>query len=234
MEYSKLSNQLVLLEQEKAIAQNMLNSLLDRPQGSEVNNLEEKSNKELGLGEEDILKLTKENRPELRGFREMLRKSEIDYALSKQEYLPDIMVKYKRQLNGSSNAWAGAVGVTVPLWFFEKQDSFVKEAKANVGVAEAEYKATENMVLSESRSAYAKFESAKKLVKIYETGVLPQSQAAFETARSGYAADKIGFLDLLDSLRTLRDFQMEYFESLANLEIALADLERTVGVNINA
>ena len=71
-------------------------------------------------------------------------------------------------------------------------------------------------------------------MKIYETGVLPQAQAAFETARAGYAADKIEFLNLLDSLRTLREFQMEYFESLAHLEIALADLERTVGVNINA
>ncbi len=232
VEYSKLSSQLVLLEQEKEISKNMLNSLLNRPQGSEVSNLEEKSNKGLGLDEGDILKLTKENRPELKSFREMLRKSEIDYALSKQEYLPDFMVKYKRQLNGPSGAWAGAVGMTVPLWFFEKQDSFVKEAKANVGVAEAEYKATENMVLFESRSAYAKFEAAKSLVKIYETGVLPQAQAAFETARTGYAADKIEFLGLLDSLRTLRDFQMEYFESLANLEIALADLERIVGVNI--
>ncbi|MDO8662953.1 MAG: TolC family protein [Candidatus Omnitrophota bacterium] len=232
VEYSKLSNQLVLLEQEKAIAQNMLNSLLNRPQGSEAANLEEKSNKQLGVEEEDILKLTKENRPELKSFREMLRKSEIDYALSKQEYLPDIMLKYKRQINGPSGAWAGSIGATVPLWFFEKQDSFVKEAKANVGVAEAEYKATENMVLAESRSAYVKFEAAKSLVKIYETGVLPQAQAAFETARSGYTADKISFLDLLDSLRTLRDFQMEYFESLANLEITLADLERTVGVDI--
>lgn len=234
VEYSKLSNQLVLLEQEKAIAQNMFNSLLNRPPGSEVNNLEEKSSKGLGFAEDEILKLTKENRPELKGFREMLRKTEIDYALSKQEYLPDLMFKYKRQLNGPSGAWATAVGLTMPFWFFEKQDSFVKEAKANVGVAEAEYRATENMVLFESRSAYAKFEAAKKLVQIYETGVLPQAQAAFETAQAGYQADKISFLDLLDTLRALRDFQMEYFESMANLEIALADLERTVGVNINA
>ncbi len=108
----------------------------------------------------------------------------------------------------------------------------VKEAKANVEVVKADYQATQNMVLFESRSAYAKFEAAKNLVKIYETGVLPQAQAALETARLGYEADKIDFLDLLDSQRTLREFQMEYFESLANLEIALADLERSVGADL--
>jgi outer membrane protein TolC len=86
--------------------------------------------------------------------------------------------------------------------------------------------------LFEAQASFARFEAAKNLVKIYETGVLPQAQAALETARLGYEADKVDFLDLLDSQRTLREFQMEYFESLANLEIALADLERSVGVGI--
>ena len=54
-----------------------------------------------------------------------------------------------------------------------------------------------------------------------------------EIARLGYQSDKIDFLELLDSLRSLRDFQMEYLESLANLEITLADLERSVGTDLN-
>jgi len=83
------------------------------------------------------------------------------------------------------------------------------------------------------RSSFARFDAAKKLIKIYETGVLPQAQAAVETARRGYETDLLSFLDLLDSVRSLREFQMEYFESLANLEIYLADLERTVGVDLS-
>ncbi|MHB8155128.1 MAG: TolC family protein, partial [Candidatus Omnitrophota bacterium] len=181
-----------------------------------------------------ILKLAKESRPELRSFKNIVRKTEIDYSLAKQEYLPDFMIKYKREeRNGSLGSWAAMLGVTVPLWFWEKQDSFVKEARANVGVVKAEYQAQENMVLFEVRSSFARFDAAKKLVKIYETGVLPQVQAASETARRGYETDTLSFLDLLDSVRTLREFQMEYFESLANLEIALADLERSVGVDIS-
>ena len=62
---------------------------------------------------------------------------------------------------------------------------------------------------------------------------MPQAQAALETARRGYETDSLSFLDLLDSERTLREFQMDYFESLANLEIALADLERAVGVDLS-
>jgi len=233
VEYSKLSNQLVLLEQEENISQAKLNSLLNRGLDTAIEGIEEKNHKDLALGEEKILKLTKENRPELKSFQEMVRKSEIEYTLAKQEYLPDFMVKYKREeKDGKAGSWAGMVGVTFPLWFFDKQNSFVKEAKANVEVAKAEYQATENMVIFESKSAFARFQAAKNLVKIYETGVLPQAQAALETARLTYQADKIGLLEVLDSQRTLRDFQIEYFESLANLEIALADLEWAVGVDL--
>lgn len=232
VEYSKLSNQLVLLEQEKKISQDMLNSLLSRSQDTGIGNAEERNSKGLELNEQDILMLAKENRPELKSFKEMVRKTEIDYVLAKQEYLPDVMIKYKKEASGGAGSWAGMVGVSFPLWFWEKQNSFVKEAQANLGVVKAEYQAQENMVLFESRSAFAKFEAAKKLVVMYETGILPQAQAALETARRGYAADTVGFLDVLDSLRTMREFQMEYFESLANLEIALADLERSVGTDI--
>lgn len=233
VEYSKLSNQLVLLEQEKKIAESMLNSLLNRSQDAMIDNVEETNNKVLELDEQIILKSAKESRPELKSFQEMVRKTEIDYSLAKQEYLPDFMLKYKRESNGKPGSWAGMIGVSVPLWFWEKQDSFVKEAQANVGVVKAEYQAQENMVLFEVRSSYARFDAAKKLVKIYETGVLPQVQVALETARRGYETDTLSFLDLLDSQRSLLEFQMEYFESLANLEIALADLERAVGTDLS-
>lgn len=233
VEYSKLSNQLVLLEQEEKISQSRLNYFLSRSPDALISAPEETSRKTIELTEETILKLTKENRPELKSFREMVRKAEMDYSLSKQEYLPDFMVKYKREeRNGGMGSWAGMLGMTIPIWFWDKQDSFVKEAKANVGVANADYRAEENAILFEARAAFVKFESAKKLVEIYETGVLPQAFAAVQTAQRGYETDKISFLDLLDSLRTLKDFQMEYFEAKANMEIALADLERSVGIDL--
>jgi len=234
VEYSKLSNQLILLEQEKDIFQSMLNSLLNHPQDTTFGELEEKNSKSLKFEQDKILHLAKEARPELLSFKEMLRKSEIDFALAKQEYLPDFMIKYKReQKDGKAGSWAGMIGMTVPLWFWDKQDSFVKEAKAQLEQVKAEYQAAENMILFEVRASYLKFESTKKLIEIYETGVLPQAQAAFDTARLGYQSEKTEFLDLLDSLRTLREFQMEYFESLADLEISLADLERSVGTDLS-
>ena len=233
VEYAKLANQLVLLKQEKAIAQSLLNSLLNRKEDAEVETSGGQNNKELMLNKEEVLRWARENRPELKSFREMFGKAGTDFILAKQEYFPDFTVKYTREeRDGGAGSWTGMVGVSVPLWF-GKKNSYIKEAAANLEVAREEYKATENQVLFDTRSAFAKFDAAKNLVKIYETGVLPQAQAALETARLGYQSDKVSFLDLLDAQRTLREFEVEYFESLANLEMALANLERSTGTNLS-
>jgi len=233
VEYSKLSNQMILLEQEKEISQARLNSILNRPAEEPVIVPEETSTITAELTEDKILKLTKESRPELKSFKEMVRKSEINYSLAKQTYLPDFMVKYRRaEVNGGMGTWDGTLGMTIPIWFWQKQDSFVKEAKADLGVAHADYRAEENVILFEAKAALVKFKAAKKLVDVYETGILPQASASLQTAQRGYETDKISFLDLLDSLRSLKDFQIEYFEAQANMDIALADLERSVGANL--
>lgn len=232
VEHAKLSNQLILLEQEQGISHSLLNALLDLP-GDTVLELREEGGGVSGdLNEREILKKTKEVRPELRSLRDWQKKAEVDYKLSKQEYGPDFMVQYRREEREgqvAAGAWSGMIGVTIPLWFFDKQTSQVKEAQAQWEVAKAEYRAGENMILFEVSSALAKVEAAQRLVKIYETGVLPQAEAALETAIAGYAADKIDFLDLLDASRSVRELQMEYFETLADREIAWADLARTAG-----
>ena len=232
-EYSKLDNELVLLEQKKKISQAMLKSLLNRPQDSELAEppvqFEENS---LIVDKTRLLSLMKNNRPELKAFREMVGKAEVDYTLAKQEYLPDFMVRYRREeKDGSLGEWAGMVGVTIPLWFWDKQDSVVKEAKAQLEEMKLEYQALENMISYELEAALAGVEAQKRLTKLYETSFLPQAEASFRSASIGFEAGKNDFLDFLDSERMLLEFKLDYARALVDLEIAYADLERAVGID---
>ncbi len=232
VDYSKLSNQLVLYEKEASVAKSFLLSLLGRDDGSLIDIGDADPVKDLELKEEDIVALAKKNRPELKSVREMLGKAEVESSLSKQELLPDITVKYKREEKEGAfrnGEWAGMIGINVPLWFWGKQLPAIREARANLMAAKADYKESENTAVFEAKSTFAKYEAARKLVSVYETGVLPQATSAVTTARRAYESGGLSFLELLDSLRTLRDLQMEYFDSVAELQIALADLERFVG-----
>ena len=233
-EYSKLDNQVILLEQRKAIAQAMLKSLLNRPQGDGIPDPPAQLNeKGFAIDKTELVKLMKDNRPELKSFRQMVKKSAVDYSLAKQEYLPDFMVKYTReQKDGSAGNWAGMLGVTVPIWFWEKQSSFVKEAKAQLEEMESEYQGMENMVGYEVEAALAKVEAQRRLAELYETSFLPQAEAAFKASTIGFEAGKNDFLNLLDSERMLLEFKLDYAQVIVDLEIAYADLERAVGIDL--
>jgi cobalt-zinc-cadmium efflux system outer membrane protein len=235
VEYSKISNMAVLYQQEANIAQSLLLSLLGREDNLPIIILSTESIKDLSLSQEDVSALAKNDRAELKSMRELVDKAEIESSLSKQDFLPDVTLKYKRsEQNGSfqDGEWSGMVGINIPLWFWGKQLSAVKEAKANLQAAKADYQSAENLVVFEARSSFAKYEAARKLVEIYETGVLPQATSAVTTARRAYESGSVSFLELLDSLRMQRDLQIEYFESVANLQVSLADLERSVGSSL--
>jgi outer membrane protein TolC len=232
VEYSKLSNTVILYEKEARIAESLLISLLGREDNASIDIPDADPIKDLGLKEGDIVALAKKDRPELKSVRAMLGKAEIESSLSKQELLPDMTLKYKREEKDGSyrdGEWAGMIGINVPLWFWGKQLPEIREARANLEAARADYASAENAAVFEAKSAFAKFEAARRLVEIYETGVLPQATSAVTTAQRAYESGTLSFLELLDSLRMLRDLQMEYFESMAEWQVALADLEQAVG-----
>lgn len=231
VEYSKYSNQLVSLEQEKLIANANIIYVLGRKDDTEIAVAAETVDMTIEINEEEILKQARENRAELKAMKEMLKKAEIEHEMKKQEYFPDIMAKYKRDFSGTGD-WSVMLGLNLPVWFWDKQNPSVEETKLNIESVKYDYSAMENMVVLEVKSAYAKYKAVKKLTQIYKTGVLPQAQASLETARLGYEADKIDFLELLDIVRTYREFEIEYYESLANMQIAFAELEYSVGKSL--
>ncbi|MCB9756996.1 MAG: TolC family protein [Candidatus Omnitrophica bacterium] len=235
VEYSKLSNMVILYEQEAKIAENLLKAVLGRSDSVPLDIIDADPAEDLLLSEEDAVALAKKHRPELRAVRAILAKAEVESSLSKQELLPDVTLKYKREEKDGSyrdGEGSGMIGINVPIWFWGKQLPVIREARANLEAAKADYAQAENVTVSEVRSSYAKYSSARSLIAIYETGVLPQATSAVMTARRAYEAGQLSFLELLDAVRMLRDLQMEYFESVAEAQIALADLLQCCGIEL--
>ena len=62
------------------------------------------------LRRRDIIERIRQDRPELKSFRDMLDKAKTEYSLSKQELLPDISfsisMKNKMVILARANGWA--------------------------------------------------------------------------------------------------------------------------------
>ncbi|MDP1852868.1 MAG: TolC family protein [Candidatus Omnitrophota bacterium] len=236
VELARVDNELIMLEQKRVTAQAKLNVLLNRDPredfGIPLVEAAIKFNRTL----DDFYRLTLDNNQELKAYRYAIDRGKAAYDLSLNEFMPDFTVKFKQMVDkgrAEEGAWAGMIGVTIPLWFFEKQSFGVKEMKSDLEMVKAEYKGKENSVLFEINDAYARAVANKKLIELYETAFIPQAQETVNVAIKGYETEKSDFLTVLDSQRMLINFKLDHYKAILDLRIALADLERIVGTDID-
>jgi cobalt-zinc-cadmium efflux system outer membrane protein len=176
-----------------------------------------------------------EYRPELKMAEREIERSEASRSLARLVNFPDFTARVEaRQFNGENEIreYDAFLGVTLPIWFW-KNRAVVKEASKSLAAAEAGYVSMKNMVLFEAQDALVRVQSKEKQLRRYQEEILPQAEQAFEEARKGYESNQTGFLDLLDAQRMLNMFEMDHYRTLADLEIARADLERAVGVPLD-
>ncbi|MDD5449819.1 MAG: TolC family protein [Candidatus Omnitrophica bacterium] len=233
VEIAKMDNELVMFEQQRQAKQAMLDVLLNKDPSFELGEINPGDEIKFERTLDELNKIALENRPELKASRFAVERAKNIYSLAKQEYLPDFMVRYERMTrDGHFTDWAGMVGVTLPVWFWQKENFNVKQMKKELAAMEAEYRNEENMALFEIKEGFSRVEAYKRLVILYKTSFLPQAEQSLKSSSIGYESNKVDFLNLLDSQRMLLEFKLDYYRNLVELEIALADLERGVGVEL--
>ncbi len=233
LEISKMDNELIMLEEKRQVIQAKINTILNQDPSIELGRPELIEDDIYNFNIIDLNRMAKENRSELKAFGFAVERAKKTYTLAKEGFLPDFMVKYERmERDNKLTDWAGMVGITLPIWFWQKQNFNVKEMRRELKAMEAEFKNRENMVLLEVKEAFAGFEALKKLAVLFKTTYLPQAEQVLKSSSIGYEANQIDFLNLLDSQRMFLEFKLDYYKTLIDLEVRVAELERAVGIRL--
>ncbi|MEP7152566.1 MAG: TolC family protein, partial [Nitrospira sp.] len=69
-------------------------------------------------------------------------------------------------------------------------------------------------------------------LQVFETGLLKQAEQTLTVARTSFRHGAATLLDVLDAQRVYRQTLMEYAQVRADLSIALARLERSLGASL--
>lgn len=233
VEIARMDTELIMLEQRRQVTVAKLNVLLNRDPWTELARPDVKEDISFDRGLDELYRLAREKRPELRAAKFNVERGKLVNSLAIQEYLPDFMIEFEqRERDGHTDGYDIMGAVSVPIWFWEKQNYNVKETRKELKMLEAEYRMTENMALLDVKEAHSRVETLKKLVTLYKTSFLPQAEQTLKASSIGYESNQVDFLNLLDSQRMLLEFKLDYYRNLVELEIALADLERGVGVDL--
>jgi outer membrane protein TolC len=235
VEFVKLMNEELSLQKELKIAVGMLNSILNRPQNSEVGQIAEIEPDTTKFLYDEMEKIALENRNELKAMKYNIEMNKTEYLLSKRELYPDLMTRLMyKQMMDEDDFWSAMVSVNVPIsfWSYNKYKSKIQESELNIKKSEEEFNSMKNMVLFEVQSSLTKVNTSQKQIKLYKWSIIPQAEQTLTTTISAYQTNKVDFLTLIDSYFMLQMSKLDYYMSVMNCLQGKAELEKAVGKNL--
>jgi outer membrane protein TolC len=185
---------------------------------------------------EELQKMALEMNPTLKGMKKMIEAKEKAHALAKREYYPDFKFlfaygqrdKTPTGINRMDNL-TGMVEMNIPIFYKSKQERKVAEAKADIQVAEAQYRAMKNEILFMITDMASMVQRSERQLELYKTGIIPQTSLQINSAISAYRVNKADFMTLLDSQMTLYKYELEYHQALTEYEKNVANLGAVIG-----
>ena len=235
VEVSKMVDELIMLVQRKRALEAKLNALLNRSPETPVGEPEEVIFRKLPFTIDELQKMALEMNPTLKGMKKMIEAKEKAHALAKRGYYPDFNFRfaYGQRDNGPDikrrDMLTGMMEMNIPIFYKSKQDRKVAETKAEILVAEAQYRAMKNEILFMIADMSSMIQRVERQVDLYKTGIIPQASLQINSAMSAYRVNKADFMTLLDSQMTLYKYELEYHQALTEYEKNVASLGASIG-----
>jgi outer membrane protein TolC len=187
----------------------------------------------LAASDDEVLTWIEARSPELAVMDAQIRAARDSTALARRGPLPDLMLSagptfMEQDGMDREEGFKVGVGLTLPLWF-GRYRAANREARARFAAARLSREEAFNRIGSEARMALFAMRDADRKVRLYREAIVPRAEQAAETARTAYAAGRVPFVELADSLRMLLEFRLELARALANRAQRLAELEMMLG-----
>lgn len=232
LQHTKLLQEIMMHHRDEGQLQAQLKQLLGRAQESPDIVTEPLTATILAYTASDLLWAVKEHNPDVRSRAAMLKKADSQIELAKKEFRPDFNVQYTFERTGSSFPayYIATFGINLPNRGRRKAE--LAQANEQREQANAELAAETQRQMAEVQSQYVAASTSAEQLKIYQEGLIPQSEATFHSALAAYQSNRQDFETLLSSFLDLLNLNLDYERELASHEAALAHLETLTGVTL--
>lgn len=234
VEFSKMKEKLIVLEEKQSTLKARLNYYMNRLPQEPLNIFDDIKISHLHLDVDELQKIADENHPMLRGMYAFIEKNKNKNLLAKKNYFPDfnVTLQYGQRDDGvmdRTDFVSAMVKMKVPLWHKNSDDRKVIESAARLKEAERKYESARIGLFFRIKKLKDQMESAYEQTLLFREGIIPQARASLESAIAGYQVNKVDFLNLLNNHLTLFNYEVQYYRSLADHETKMAELEEAVG-----
>jgi cobalt-zinc-cadmium efflux system outer membrane protein len=232
LQHTKILQEIAHHHQEEGLLEAQIKQALGRPQESADIVAETLTVRSLPYSAAELLQKASEQNPDVHSKQASIRQQETQVELARKNFRPDFNVQYNYEHTGSQTRdyYMATFGIRLPNRGRQKAE--LAEAQENQERARQELDGESQRVLSEVQQQYVRATTSEERLKIYRDGLVPQSEATFQSALSAYQSNRQDFESLLSGFLDVLNLDLEYRNELVEHESALAELERLTGVDL--
>jgi cobalt-zinc-cadmium efflux system outer membrane protein len=239
LELSKLTDDLIDLQQQRESLEAHINFLVNRNQSNPLPKTEELKFEPLAKELPELQTLAEKSNPILLSWQTIIQQSNQKVKLAKKEYLPDFSVELaytqREELQngeGGVDLVSGMVNLTLPLYFWNKQKKQVQESQLAGQASSKMQESVTRMIFQQMEKTYAELQKNHQRLQLFESSILPQANQTLQSSLAAYQVDKLEFLTVIDNQLRLYEFELESYRILSDYHKNLAELDALVGTEI--
>lgn len=176
----------------------------------------------INLQEEALIQYALANRADLMALEQLADASELQYKVEKRDRLPylNINLGYKNQSDGSEGF---VIGGSIQIPIFNQNSGNVTVAKAQSQSRQTELVLKEQVVRNQVETAYQRVQLIMEQWKAMQEDSMQASMLG--AARAAYQQGRYSLVELLDATQAYVDGQTMVYETIADYNQALFELD---------
>jgi outer membrane protein TolC len=244
-ELTRVVNRVYTLRQQREALVARLNSLMDKPPQTPMDAVhlaDPPTGVVATLDLPELFATGESNRHEVRAADALIGRSERSLELATKGAWPDLMfgaglVNVGRSRasamsappDSGKNALTVSIGASVPIWR-DKVRAGVRQAGHEMNAQQLGRAKLVNDLKFDVRDQVIRLQALSDQMRLFRDVLLPQVEEAQHSTEAAYSTGEVSVLDLLDSERVLLDVRLAQVRQRVDYLIALAELERAIGV----
>jgi len=176
----------------------------------------------INFQEQTLIQYALANRADLTALEQMVNASELQYKVEKRDRLPDLNVNfgYKNQSDGAEGF---VIGGSIKLPIFNQNRGNVTITRAQTRSRQTELTLKQQAVRNQVSTAYERVELAMEQWTSMQEDSMDGSM--LEAARAAYQQGRYSLVELLDATQAYVDGQTMTYETIADYNQALFELD---------
>jgi cobalt-zinc-cadmium efflux system outer membrane protein len=182
---------------------------------------------------DELLQTAFARNPQLKAMEADVRAAEAGIAVAYKARVPDFSLGLMADAKAAPTLFRPLAGMTLPIWR-DKTAAEIAQAQANELAAKARLSAAQiQLTVDFAEQAFAYRETGRNL-DLLDNQLIPKARQSLEIARAGYLAGTIDFFNLMDTERTLLNFELSAVEARTQREIVLSRLSLLIAGEVPA